>query len=342
MNAPIRSRDDITPGPTDWVHRARDVATSGERCVVIIIREHHGSTPRESGTWMVVGAQWCFGTLGGGEVERVAIEDARDVLGGRKAWLRFDKKFQLGPDLGQCCGGILVALFEPVDQAAMAWLTEAMALDGQGYVMFPILDPHAPPDVFKGVAPGRAGDPAAFHVQSLIDERPVIVLYGAGHVGRAIAAVGAQMPARLEVVDERQEALADIPISENVKILHQQNPPSHAKTLSNVDAVLIMTHSHGLDYRLCQMVLGNLGLAYVGLIGSATKAMRFRRGLSEEGFSGSTLAGLTCPIGADGPVGKEPGIIAVAAWAEMMHVLRTTQIDRGRKIEHSRKLGRHG
>jgi xanthine dehydrogenase accessory factor len=328
------------PGPLDWVGVAHGIVSKNERCVLVFVADHKGSTPREKGTWALVGEHQCLGTLGGGEVERTAIAEAQDLLAGRREWRRSTEKFQLGPDLGQCCGGAMVALYEPVDKHALAWLSEAASVAKQGYILFAVSEPGTPPRVMSGEVPENLNETTGVHIQPLSDDRPLVVLYGGGHVGRALAAVAAQLPIRLEIVDERKEALSEIPKAGNITTVHRDNPPSHAKELKGADAVLIMTHSHGLDYRLCQMLLGKADLAYLGLIGSATKATRFRNGLSKEGFSIEDIDHLTCPIGAAGPVGKEPGIIAIAACSEIMQVLRSNERSNVRENKNVRTMKR--
>jgi len=340
MSASIHNSNSQGLGPVDWVRMAHGAATQDKHCVLVFVADHQGSTPRETGTWMLIDEQQSLGTLGGGEVERMVIAEARDLLAGNKDWRRSHEKFQLGPDLGQCCGGTMTVLFEPVDEISLDWLSDALTEVAQGYVLFPVGDPSSAPQVMSGDTPENLSRSGGAHIQLLIDERPRVVLYGGGHVGRTIAAIAAQMPVRLEVVDERQEVLADIPLASNVTTVHRDNPPSHAKELVGADAVLIMTHSHGLDYRLCQMLIGKPELSYLGLIGSATKAARFISGLSKEGCSAEEIAHLTCPIGAGGPIGKEPGIIALAAWSEIMQVLKATRAENMCKIDNIKHVKR--
>ena len=340
MSASIHTSNGQALGSVDWVRAAHSAAAQGERCMLIFVTEHQGSTPRETGTWMLIDERQCLGTLGGGEVERMVIAEARDLLAGKKEWCRSNEKFQLGPDLGQCCGGTMTVLFEPVDETSLNWLSDAVAEVAEGYILFPVGDLNLVPQVMSGEFPENLSPITGGHIQSLVDERPRVVLYGGGHVGRAIAAVAAQMPVHLEVVDERREVLEDIPLALNVTTVHRDNPPSHAKELTGADAVLIMTHSHGLDYRLCQMLIGKTDISYLGLIGSATKAARFINGLSKEGCGSEKIAHLTCPIGRGGPVGKEPGVIAIAAWSEIMQVLRSARAENVRETRNIKHVKR--
>ena len=308
------------PGPMGWVCGARKFIEQSKRSVVVFISSHRGSTPREKDTWLLIGENETVGTLGGGEVERIVIASARDMLAGRKEWQRSVEDFRLGPDLGQCCGGTLSVVFEPLAPDAKAWLVEAAEISF-GYVLLALGDPAAPPRIVSAAVLDNLSQTTAVHIQPLIDARPQVLLYGAGHVGCAIAAIAAQLPVRLDVIDERKNELSKVPLAGNVRAVHSDNPTEHVKNLDQVCAVLIMTHSHALDYRLCSTLLEGKEIQYLGLIGSASKGARFRHALSEEGFGEAQISRLICPIGSAGPEGKEAGVIAIAALSELMTAL---------------------
>ena len=82
-----------------------------------------------------------------------------------------------------------------------------------------------------------------------------------------------------------------------------------------------MTHSHGLDFRLCEELLSNAELQYIGLIGSKTKAAKFKHALALGGEKASAISKLICPIGTQGPEGKEPGVIALSVLSELLKTL---------------------
>uniref|UniRef100_UPI0030D738E7 XdhC family protein n=4 Tax=Pseudomonadota TaxID=1224 RepID=UPI0030D738E7 len=82
-------------------------------------------------------------------------------------------------------------------------------------------------------------------------------------------------------------------------------------------AILVLTHDHGLDYRLTAAALRSRA-CFIGLIGSQTKRARFLSRLRGEGFGDDDLSRLTCPIGLPGVTGKEPEVIAIAALAQIL------------------------
>jgi xanthine dehydrogenase accessory factor len=81
-----------------------------------------------------------------------------------------------------------------------------------------------------------------------------------------------------------------------------------------------MTYSHALDLAICHAVLRRGDFGHLGLIGSATKRVRFMKRLTELGIAPSLLARLTCPIGIPGLGGKEPSMIAVAVAAQLVQL----------------------
>ena len=82
--------------------------------------------------------------------------------------------------------------------------------------------------------------------------------------------------------------------------------------------VLILTHNHQLDFDLCRTLLTAGDCAGIGLIGSDTKAERFRQRLEHRGFSGEQIATIRCPVGRSDIPGKRPMEVAVSISAELL------------------------
>jgi len=135
-------------------------------------------------------------------------------------------------------------------------------------------------------------------------------MFGAGHVGRAIAAKTDGLPLHLAWFDTRPQA-AETP---GVALGTEDELVATAAAAPTEAAILILTHDHALDYRLTAAALGG-SAAFVGLIGSQTKRARFLSRLAKEGVD---AARLTCPIGLPGVDGKEPDVIAIAALAQLL------------------------
>ncbi|PWU28754.1 xanthine dehydrogenase accessory protein XdhC [Pseudomonas sp. RW407] len=99
----------------NWISALADLQQRGEAAVLVTIIEERGSTPRNAGSKMVVGAEKLYDTIGGGHLEYKAQQIAREMLEQRSQQPRLER-FSLGASLGQCCGGATVLLFEPMGQ----------------------------------------------------------------------------------------------------------------------------------------------------------------------------------------------------------------------------------
>jgi xanthine dehydrogenase accessory factor len=152
-------------------------------------------------------------------------------------------------------------------------------------------------------------EPPAFH----------IALFGAGHVGKALVRLLADVPCRVTWIDTRDHIFPET-IPGNITINVSDEPESEIGALPAGSFVLVMTHSHPLDQRILAAALKRDDFRYVGLIGSATKRARFIRRLKTSGVSEAELARLTCPIGIEGAGGKHPAEIAIAVAAQLLQV----------------------
>lgn len=305
----------MNTGPIDWIALARAEIAVGKRTVLALVVAQSGSVPRDSGSWMLASEETATGTLGGGNVEHAILGACRDMLAGRREWRRTGEQFTLGPDLGQCCGGSVDILLEPLDESAESWLAEAGHMTT---AIFPLPGNLrvAPVTIAKSVTALHAA-PGVF-LLPLTDGRPALFLFGAGHVGAAVAAIAGQLALRLEVIDSRADMLAALPRAANIRTRLLEDPAGAAADIPAGARVLVMTHSHALDYRIVAALAPRRDIAFLGLIGSATKAARFRQRLARDGVDAAGPQRLVCPIGLGLGLGKEPGAIALEALAQIM------------------------
>ncbi len=106
----------------DELQAAARWLAAGEPGVVIEVVKTAGSVPRESGTRMLVSATRAVGTIGGGHLELMAIENARTLLARVPGFDPVDRHYPLGPALGQCCGGAVTLRFARLDhRIAQDW-----------------------------------------------------------------------------------------------------------------------------------------------------------------------------------------------------------------------------
>ncbi|MAP75877.1 xanthine dehydrogenase accessory protein XdhC [Halopseudomonas aestusnigri] len=144
-----------------------------------------------------------------------------------------------------------------------------------------------------------------------------LVVFGAGHVAQALMAIMGQLPWQVTLVDARAEVFpADL--APNIRALHSDDPVGDAPVLCRGRHVLILTHNHQLDYDLCRALLDAGDAASIGLIGSQTKADRFRQRLAHRGYSDEQIACIRCPVGRSDVPGKRPMEVAVSISAELL------------------------
>ena len=172
----------------------------------------------------------------------------------------------------------------------------------------------------------RLDDGACTLVETLSDTRQPLWLFGAGHVGRALANALAPLPFRVTWIDSRGEEFSD-PLPQGVTKLVSAMPNLTVDDAPAGAMFVVMTHSHGLDQDICEAVLRRGDAAYLGLIGSATKAARFASRLRARGLSEETIANMTCPIGLPGIAAKAPAVIAASVAADLLARREQTSAD---------------
>lgn len=253
----------------NWIQILAELERKGEPCVMVTVVEHKGSTPRDSGTKMLVTEQGCYATIGGGHLEYKALKLAREMLLGGEQQIKIER-FNLGASLGQCCGGMASIMLEPVVRA-----------------------------------------------------RHHLVLFGAGHVAKALVHILATLPFRITWIDEREsEFPPELP--SGVTRVVSDDPVGEIAEQPAGCFYLVMTHNHQLDLELCAKILKRQDARYFGVIGSQTKRKRFDYKLKERGFSEDSLSQMICPIGLSEVSGKHPAEIAVSVAGELIRVYQQT------------------
>jgi xanthine dehydrogenase accessory factor len=263
---------------TTLLAQLRALLASGEPAILVRVETALGSTPREAGATMIVTRDRTTGTVGGGALELLGIERARAMIAAGESDATL--AVPLGPRIGQCCGGHVTLALAVVDAAL--------------------------------IAAEEARD------RCLAAARPVVLIFGAGHTGQALARALALLPLDVGVVDTRPDALAALP--EGVEARALALPEAAVAAAQPGTAFLVMTHDHALDFLIAAQALGRGDAAYVGMIGSATKREKFRRHLREAGTE-ALIDRLVLPIGGSAVRDKRPEVIAAMTAAELVVTL---------------------
>jgi xanthine dehydrogenase accessory factor len=247
--------------------------------VLVEVVSAKGSTPREAGAFMLVGTNSFHGTIGGGHLEFDAIDLARAMLGDGRMEERLE--FTLGPDTGQCCGGRVSLRLRRLDQNLKDEIQARLMREAAGA-----------PDVY---------------------------LFGAGHVGRALARALEPLPFRLTVIESRPEELELLEPGVNSRLLAM--PEEAVAAIRPGGAAVILTHDHALDFLIASDALLRDDLAYVGMIGSKTKRGVFASFLRDSGRGPDLMDRLILPIGGERLRDKRPAVIAALVAAELLEKL---------------------
>ncbi|GAW35204.1 xdhC and CoxI family protein [Roseovarius sp. A-2] len=272
----------------------------------VVIAATHGSVPREVGAAMLVWQGGQSGTVGGGTLEYELAGAAR----AQEQPTRLSRH-ALGPDMGQCCGGAVEVVSEVYDAARVA------GLERRDVIARPVTGGDAPPLAVRRML-ARARDRGALPAPTLVEGwmvEPVhphaapLWIWGAGHVGRALAATFAPLPDFRVTWADTGAARFPAVVPDDVTVWPAPNLPALVVHAPRDAHHLIVTYSHELDLALCHALLRH-EFVTCGLIGSATKWARFRKRLVALGHAPAEIARIDCPIG-DPNLGKHPQAIAV-------------------------------
>lgn len=325
-----------------WIDDLAQRLTAGEPCVLVTVAGFRGSAPREAGAKMLVTSREVIGTIGGGQLEYECAQIAFRMLQNREDGRDF-RKFSLGANCGQCCGGVVEVLFEPFRAEKPEWLAplqeafehrEAMLIatsrsgkyliDARGVCRFP-RDHAADAGLLCKALQllNRKGGAQMMDDDVLLE--PVvcsdfsIAIFGAGHVGTATVNTLSTLDCNVRWIDSRRNIFPER-LPGNVQAIESGRPDLEVAAMPPGSCYLVMTHSHPLDLEIVQQILKRDDFAYCGLIGSVSKRRTFEKRLLKLGTAKRQLARLTCPIGIAGIDGKKPAEIAISVTAELLRI----------------------
>ncbi|WP_411034465.1 xanthine dehydrogenase accessory protein XdhC [Shinella sp. BYT-45] len=255
----------------------RDFLRREPATILVEVTGAAGSTPRDTDAWMLVSERAIFATIGGGQLEYMAIDHARRAL--RSGLSAEPMNVPLGPEIGQCCGGRVGLSFTAMGPALVRDLV------------------------------ARSDREMAL--------RPHVYVFGAGHVGDALAMALSLAPLRVVLVDTREDELVACTVP-RIETCLTAMPEAVVRDAPPGSSFVILTHDHALDFLIAAEALRRPDAAYVGMIGSKTKRATFRNWLSRETGRADLFENLVCPIGGTALKDKRPAVIATLAAAEIM------------------------
>jgi xanthine dehydrogenase accessory factor len=311
----------------EWIGQAQTAVRRGEPLAMATVVGARGSTPREVGARMLVWPDRFTGTIGGGALEHLALDQARKLIA-QNLRRHALQDYPLGPLLNQCCGGHVRLLVERLDADSLDWL-EAAARACRVGTPFHLRAEFAGAALLRSVLLAAGDVPSDGPRTPLAEVRnlaetitpklPRLVIFGAGHIGQAVARAFAPLPFHLDWLASREDLRPEAGGTQ-ATILSEDELQTCVEAAPPGALFAIFTHSHDLDYRLTRAALSKGDFGYLGLIGSRTKRVRFERRLRDDGATDADLARLTCPIGISSLKSKEPAVIAVALAAELLQL----------------------
>ena len=252
-----------------------------EPAVLVTILESKGSAPRHAGAFMaVLGGGECIGTIGGGKVEAVCQQRAARALAEQQSAVEeYDLNDQGPNQVGMACGGQVQVefLYLPAGRESAQELARRAAQTGAGRVL----------------------------------------LFGAGHVARALAALLPALEFEYWVVDDRPEFAVKETFPGAAGVLCEDMAAAVDRLEpTEEDLIIIMTRGHEHDYEVLRKAL-TTPAGYIGLMGSRRKIAMTRQKLEEEGFGPEQFDRVSTPIGLS--IGAEtPAEIAVSVTAQLI------------------------
>ena len=280
-----------------------------------------GSAPRGKGSQMLVGESGLLsGTIGGGAVELRSIQLAQAMLAGEPVPVLHEFKLNKSGELGMVCGGDVTVLLTAAPLVDTAWDTVAAEVLRRvrrripGYLTLPM----------DGSAPCITDEPetAADRLSLPLPVGERVLIFGAGHIARALTPLLRTVGFRPVVFDDRP----GFAVPENFPQADETICGDYERiddylTVTPEDYVVIMTNGHEHDFQVEVQVLRKTA-AYVGVIGSRKKTAFVNQRLREAGIGEEAIAFVHTPVGT-AIKAVTPEEIAVSITGEMIYVRAT-------------------
>lgn len=303
-----------------FVSALAEELAAGRRVGLASLLATAGSMPRHEGARLAVTeAGLLIGTVGGGAVERLAIERAREARAGGASSLEW---YRTGDEMA--CGGDALLAARPLAERDLPFLRDLLDTLERGEpacVEEAWEDPASP--TLSLVPPARLSRPtwddAARTYREPVCAPCRLHVFGAGHVGAALVGLAAAAGFEPHVYDDRPELATPeaLPDAASVSCGSFEELAASAPIAPN-DAVVVLTHGHVHDEAVLLAVLGReVQPAYVGCIGSRRKSALAREHLAAAGVPAGRVDAVHMPIGlAIGAV--TPAEIAVSIVAQLI------------------------
>lgn len=336
-----------------------ELLKSGESFVLASIFDSQGSAPRTTGARMIIKKDGSIiGTVGGGKVELLVIQDGINIFDTKATILKEYKLQEVeNKGIGMACGGDVSILMEYVDvekhiniklyeevvkcieKGEKASIIRKFSNDGNninylyknGKVIF------ASNDIEKEEVE-KYSDVVRYRDLVLIKEENAYILiepicnlgrlyiFGAGHVSQKLAELAKKIDFMVTVVDYRLEfANADrFPTTDEIIVPNSFEACFEELRIDKDSYIVIVTSGHIFDLTCLKQAL-RTDAYYIGMIGSRRKRNIVYENLKKDGLTIDDFNKVHNPIGLE--IGAEtPEEISVSIAAELIKVRRERMI----------------
>jgi xanthine dehydrogenase accessory factor len=329
----------------------------GTPFAVAAILSHKGSTPRTSGSRMIVLPDGTIlGTIGGGLVEATVRDTCLELIPKKTCRIRsFTLNQELKAGLDMVCGGSLTVLMETlvpspelisvfqalVDQARAGkkgtlvsrvsgspegefFLEKSLVLPdstaiGPCAVPGPLVDDLCR-NRFSGTFPTIHSVGLEQFIIQPMPPADTLFIFGAGHVGFQLAQLAHFTGFATVVIDDRKEFVNEkrFPHARHIRIVPDFVNVCDGLEIDGHAYIVILTRGHLHDQTVLEQAL-KTAPAYIGMIGSRTKRNKIYDNLMEKGVSEEQLASVHSPVGLS--IGAQtPAEISISIMAEIIGV----------------------
>lgn len=335
-------------------NRIVDLLAEGESFVLALVLTRQGSAPRSAGARMIVRADGSIdGTVGGGILEARVLQMAAEVF--RDKSTRFER-FVLDAEgagrIGMICGGSVEVLLQFLNSSVAAhldlyrelaavlrerkrvWLLTRIACDGESRRLpaqclisdncliagGSALEPNVINELAKnrGYLPSIIETGSGRYLVEPLSGMGTAYIFGAGHVGKALADLTGYVGFRTVALDDREEFAnrERLPSCDDIIVLRSFDTAFAGLNIDRDSYIVIVTRGHAYDGVVLSAAL-KTSAGYIGMIGSRRKRDFLYGLLLKEGFTPADLQRVHSPIGLD--IGAEtPEEIAVSILAELI------------------------
>lgn len=308
---------------------------ANRKIVLAMIIEKSGSAPRGVGAHMLILADGStIDTIGGGILEHMAVEEAKqNLISGKSIVRAFSLNNKDAGNAGMVCGGaIKVALycFQPQD---LPQITKAVQLFSIKDKLVVDLSWQAEHFTFQvhDLAEAFAGKEQLVKKSLLLSEditkqgqylevmkqSPMVYIFGGGYVAQEVAKLLSNLEFEYVIVEERL-AFANKDLFPGVKRIAVVDYADFATQVDvkSTDFAVVVTNGHSKDTLVLETLLKKPP-AYLGVIGSRHKKAHVENILREKGFSSEVINQMILPIGLDIKA-ETPAEIAISIVAQLI------------------------